>query len=537
MSRKQTILAILMAIAGLTVVIFKLLVVHVGAPYVTVDDNTMYEGGFLVWFGQAPPQRMYLESWVAGLASLGTYAASAASLGGNFVADAWRAFHDDPDPFVHTYRWLMLLVDLATVLVVYGIGRHVFRPLADGRIAALLVALMYLASFNTLWSNVVARPDTLTAFLAALGLFFYVRCGHGERAAAFYASAVAFGLAAGMKLHAAFFTVVVVVDLVRVLGLRQGASTAIPFGMVSVITFCVAAGSPLFDPLLYVKLRYLNAIDDASPWISWGEQFHVVLYGSAWLVAPLALYGAFRAMRSGEWRRQPVVASVFVLAISWLVLFCLIRQLRSYWMLPALPALYLAAVWTLWTMPREWVRNAIAGVLVVVLLAQSYTQMRELRSTGYGELRAWINANVAPDEPIYLLGYSGIGLPYSSVAIGNRRQGIERKMRDRIASGEPFTQRHVRLWEERADLRLFDMLDFRSGTGHTWYGYHDVPLDEYQGIVAPEDFRYVVVQQHFPMEDEPDLMQMLQQSFTEVARMTGPGGHSNGLEYIVYARR
>src|SRR5690606_28381176 len=204
---------------------------------------------------------------------------------------------------------------------------------------------------------------------------------------------------------------------------------------------------------------------------------------------------------------------------------------------PALPALYLAAVWTLWNMPRHWLRLALSGVLVAVMLVQSYAQMRALHATRYGELREWIRANVGPDEPIYLLGYSGIGLPYSTTAIENRRLGIERKMQQLVASGEPFTRRYVRMWEERSDLRLFDMLDFRSDAGYTWYGYHDVPLDQYQGLVAWEDFRYVIIQQHFPVESEPGLMQGLQASFSEVARLTGPGGHDQGLEYVVYARR
>lgn len=114
MSRRQTLLtAMLMAGAG-PAVVFKLLLVHVGAPYVTVDDSPLFEGGFLVWFGQAPPQRLFLESWISGLTSIGTYLATTpGAMGGNLIADAWRAFHADPDPFVHAYRWLMLLVDLA----------------------------------------------------------------------------------------------------------------------------------------------------------------------------------------------------------------------------------------------------------------------------------------------------------------------------------------------------------------------------------------------------------------------------------------
>ena len=34
----------------------KLAVLDVGAPFISIDDRTTFEGGFLVWFGHAPPQ-------------------------------------------------------------------------------------------------------------------------------------------------------------------------------------------------------------------------------------------------------------------------------------------------------------------------------------------------------------------------------------------------------------------------------------------------------------------------------------------------
>lgn len=538
-SLQNRILLMVLAAAGMSAIVFKLLVVHVGAPYVTVDDNTMYEAGFLVWFGQAPPQRMFLESWITGLISILTHLGTSADLGAalnpNVVADAWREFHANPDPFVHSYRWFALTVDLATVALVYGIARQVFRQ-PEERLPALLVAVLYLLSFNTVWNDVVARPDTLTAFFAAAGMLLYLKSDRGTRTGCLYAGAAAFGLAAGMKLHAAMFTVFAILDLVRVLGVRAAWRRAMLFGAIAVLVFCVASGSPLFDPLLYLKLRYLNAIDDASPWIEWGEQLLVVIYGSGWLTVPLIALGTVQAIRSGAWRSGTAISSVLLFALGWLVLFCAIRQLRSYWMLPALPVLYLAGVWGIWSIRHAWARLAVSVALAGIMLVQSHGQMQDLRSTAYGELRAWIGANVGPGEPLYLLGYSGIGLPYSTAAIEDRRAGIERKLRASVDAGEPFTQRHVRLWEERAELMLLDMLDYRSGTGHTWYGYHDVPLEDYAGIVAWDDFRFVVVQEHFGFEEEAGLEASLRESFTEVARLTGPGGHANGLEYIVYER-
>ncbi|MFO1390364.1 hypothetical protein, partial [Cellvibrio sp.] len=81
---------------------FKLSLIGIGAPYTTIDDYTLFNAGFLVWFGEAPPQRMYMESWLTGFTSILTYVSHLLSsgqisaLGLNLVADAFRDFQSNP---------------------------------------------------------------------------------------------------------------------------------------------------------------------------------------------------------------------------------------------------------------------------------------------------------------------------------------------------------------------------------------------------------------------------------------------------------
>jgi len=89
----------------------------------------------------------------------------------------------------------------------------------------------------------------------------------------------------------------------------------------------VSAGSPFFDPLFYIKLRSLNACDDVSLWIQWGEQFVAILRGTGWLVIPLGAVSAWSSLRRVKWRGRSPLVSVAFLVLLWLVLF---RSSGSY---------------------------------------------------------------------------------------------------------------------------------------------------------------------------------------------------------------
>src|SRR5688500_5050552 len=62
--RSQERAFLVLAIAAVVSLALKAVNVSVGAPQYMIDDFTLYEGGFLVWFGQAPPQHAFLEAWL-----------------------------------------------------------------------------------------------------------------------------------------------------------------------------------------------------------------------------------------------------------------------------------------------------------------------------------------------------------------------------------------------------------------------------------------------------------------------------------------
>ena len=534
---------IILAVAFAGSALLKIINITAGGPYVTIDDQTTFEGGFLVWFGNAPPQRMFLESWIAGALCLATYIGKTLLSGAgyehlsiNLIADAYRDFYNAPDHYVHVYRWLVLFVDMVTAWMVYCVAKLILKERWRGY-AAVIAAAMYLFSFNTVWCNLVARPDSFVAFFGIIGLYWYYRSNFGERLPEFWMAAVALGLCAGMKLHGAFFVVFILLDLLRNHGLTAGMRKALPFVFVAVLFFAVAAGIPLFDPLKYVKLRMLNYRDDISPWIAWGDQFVQIVKGSGWVAASLVLVGAWKAFLAKTDKVDKEVKSTVFFALCWLVLFSLIRQLRAYWMLPALPLVYIAAIFALSEIkPRRWA-SAIAVGGLALMIFQSYQEAAAFRNADFNGLRRWVSENIKKDEPFYILGYEALNLPRNTNCIEKMSEGLERIIHEDLVQNLPFTLRHLKNWEEQSALTLYDMLNFRNDEGYTYFSFYTAPLDHFDGIISLEDMQYMLVQEHFNLRQEPRLEGYIERNFRLITEQTGPGGGGKGLRYRIFKRK
>jgi hypothetical protein len=524
---------------------FKLSLIGIGAPYTTIDDNTLFNAGFLVWFGEAPPQRMYLESWLTGATSIATYIYHQISLGQtsqlglNLVADAFRDFQNNPSDYVLHYRYLMLSFDLLTAFFIYRLATLFFTKDQDNYWLAALPACMYLLTYNTLWCNLVARPDTMTAFFSVIGLYTYFKSQQGAKINYLFASAIFLGCATGFKLHAAFFVIAIVIDLVRVNGITSFIKLVIPFGTIAVFLFCVTAGSPLFDPLIYIKLRALNVRDDASPWIQQGDQLLVVLRGTGWLAIPLMLGALFLMIKQWRSSLNQNLKSLALIAGLFLLLFCSLRVLRGYWMLPALPLFYTLAVYAVKQIPHK-LGAIFAAVIICSLMAiQSFQQYQHFTQARYNELQTWITANVKSEDTLFVVGFDTLFLPKNTTSLQNRKKILAQGLEAATQQGESFTARHVRLWEERAELMLIDMLNATSSTGYNYYSLNSTPLEYLAGAVSYNEIDFMFVMKGITDTDAKGLLTKVHADFVKVAEANAPGGKSGtgGLTYEIYARK
>jgi len=490
----------------------------------------------------APPQRMYLESWLCGLTSLATYIAkslagqTATGLSSNLVADAYQDYYTAPDTYAHVYRCFVLILDMVTAWMVYRLGLQVLGRMWKGWAAALAAGL-YLFSYNTVWCDVVARPDVLVAIFSTTGLYFYFKSQGGSEKGYFYLAGVFLGISAGLKLHSCLFVVFICLDLLRLHGWRRGFLLALILAILGVVFFAVAAGIPLFDPLKYVKLRMLNVKDDESPWIQWGEQFYVLVKGSGWLVVPLLLWGAWKTLVKRVEDPKSPVGSVLLIAVCWVFLFLTIRQLRAYWMLPALPLFYIAFLGALSQLTSVRIRQGIIAMVLLAMVGQSLHETRQFHRADFGSLRSWIQDNVEPDEAIYIFGYEAVFLPKTEACREKSRQGIVREFARDIAAGETHVNRHLKNWEENSTLTLYDMLVGGKDSGHEYYSIFGNPLNKYDGILDLDQMQFVFVQHGFDPADYGVAPDFLQEHFEKRANLTGPGGGGKGLDYQVFARK
>lgn len=517
-------------------IILKLNILEVGAPFVTIDDNTTYEGGFLVWFGQAPPQRMYIESWINGLSSIITYIlfqlSNGGSLGVNLVADAYNHYLTAPDLYVKSYRLVSLCIDLLTAYFVY-LTAKIILPHRQ-HIPALLVTSLYLLSYNAIWCYVVARPDTPMALLSTVGLYFYYRSDFGKHFNSFLLAALFLGMATGMKLHGAFFVVFIILDLFRVHKFRAFFSYVLPFGFLSVIAFSVAAGSVLFDPLTYIKLRALNVKDDVSPWIVWGEQFIQIIKGTGVFVVPLIILSLVMLIKNAHLRQNNKIVSVLLLSVLWLLLFSSIRQLRAYWMLPVLPLFYIIATYTLFELKNKALSITATAMMLCLMIFQSYQQSNEFKQVPYNELRNWVEKNVQIKEKLFIFGYDALFLPLSKDATEVFSLGYTQLMKEAKENGESYTERHVRFWEERTKLKLIDMYNLKD-QGFAYYSYYKTPLEDFSDLIGFDSMDYIVVLDGF-VSNTINIDLLIKSKYTKVTTVVGPGGGGSGLTYTVYQK-
>lgn len=522
----------------------KLVNLRSGGPQIEVDDFTLYNGAFLVWFGSPPPQHMYIESWLCGAVCLLTYAVKTVAGAGlsslasiNVIADAYQDYNQSPDTYFLTYRVFVLAVDLSTAFLVFKTARLVMQN-QRWQISAALAAVLYLFSYNTVWSGMVGRPDILVSFFGVLGLYFYFRSEYDLKSPYFLMAAVSFGLAAGCKLHGAFFTIFIAADLFRVWGIRRAAMPILVLGTVSLTSFAVSAGTLLFDPLLYAKLRILNYSDDVSPYLKWGHQFLAILKGTGWVLIPLTvgiLVGLRQQSTSQELNTK--IKSLLVLCVGWLLLFASIRQLRPYWMLPALPMFYLVAVYFLGTIERHFVRHLLAISLVVVFLAQSAYEAVRIHNGGHDELRQYVENTIRPGEQFFVLGYSILVLPRTSENMRVAGAEIADRIKPNASMKETFAYRHAKNWEESSQLMLFDMLEYMSGSGFDYFNFYEHAEDFFPKLAATRSIAYVILEDGFPLGSYPEIERILQSEYALDTERRGPGGGGLGMPYRIYRRK
>jgi hypothetical protein len=242
-----------------------------------------------------------------------------------------------------------------------------------------------------------------------------------------------------------------------------------------------------------------------------------------------------------QWRSSlnQNLKSLALIAGLFLLLFCSLRVLRGYWMLPALPLFYILAIYAVKQIPHK-LGAIFAAVIICSLMAiQSFQQYQHFTQARYNELQTWITANVKSEDTLFVVGFDTLFLPKNTTSLQNRKKILAQGLEAATQQGESFTARHVRLWEERAELMLIDMLNATSSTGYNYYSLNSTPLEYLAGAVSYNEIDFMFVMKGITDTDAKGLLTKVHADFVKVAEANAPGGKSGtgGLTYEIYARK
>lgn len=345
------------------------------------------------------------------------------------AAGLWGDLLNTPDraEFDHVAavgRALTAVIDVATIWVIYRLGRHLYSAAVGVLAAALLtvnVMHIQLAHFFT--------TDPYTTFFVTAALAAFVTAVLRQQKKWLYAGAVLVGLAVGSK----FSAILLLLPLgltVHLLGMRGWRPWA-AVGLAAVAAFVLTNPFAVLDttcqaftlafrlagwriPPVNVRFCYLQNVglqsamvrgDTAFPFTRQYEGTWPFLYfiemqgrwGMGWLLATAALGGlGWQMGRMGQaWRtKRPLgrTAQAELILLVWVVPYLLstgnfyVKFMR--YLQPITPLLMLWAAWALWQLPRRWRTVGTAAVLgTAALYAFAFQAL-------YAQPHPWVTASV-----------------------------------------------------------------------------------------------------------------------------------------------
>ena len=269
-------------------------------------------------------------------------------------------------------RFANTLLGLGTLILV-----HVTARRAGAGVSAALAATALLACCESfIWCVGVARNDMLPALLMMLGLWTVARQGGNLN---WLVAGVAFGLAASAKISYAVPAATVFFAM---------AFTRQPAERLRAIVFAVGVAIGLIPIVLLAALAPHASLTEAIVFPATGPVQYYTEIGKAWRLGPWRFVGLLeaaavgpaliasievaRAAGKGRWLRDPVRRALIAAAVGGLLSAALNRPFQIFYLLPALPPLFVLAALLFSEraqMPRwlqaVWLLFTAAGIIPV----------------------------------------------------------------------------------------------------------------------------------------------------------------------------
>jgi len=267
-----------------------------------------------------------------------------------------------PGHLLIAMRLANAMLGAGTIILVFGAARRVG---ASGRVALAAAAMLAVCEPFT-WSAGVARNDMLPAVLMMLGLFAIAKAETGLRMAG---AGVAFGLAAGVKISYALPAAAIFVASIwsRDWGERRRS-----------LWFAAGVTAGLLPSFILILLAPRQFLAEAIIFPAVGPEQYYTDIGKAWRLGPNRFFRLLIAAAIGP----ALIASIEIIARSWgepgrwlgdrrrrimlaaalggLISAALNRPFQIFYLLPALPPLFVLAALLLGEDRPRWVKGAWA---------------------------------------------------------------------------------------------------------------------------------------------------------------------------------
>jgi hypothetical protein len=337
-----------------------------------------------------------------------------------FIGHALKVFADpaafqalylrDPTVFYLSGRYLCTLFGVASIALVFAIGRRLMSDAA----ALFAAALLALSPLHVDVSRLV-RTDIIATFFHLCALWFLIGAVQRRDAVRLYLLAgFATGLATATKYPTVLFVLVIAA---AALGMPAGMASRLKRAGIGALG--TAAGLIVGSPLLLLSVREvigdLHYENRASNLGLTGFGFFGNLAGYVLHVLPATLTwpGLVLAAAGGVWclrspRRELRLIPLFPLIL--VVFFSGLHLFRATWLIPALPCCALAAAFALqeaWGWLSRRGRTAAASVGVAAVAAVVLFQLARVDVVHSNELAGvetrtiaarWIVEHVSPNS-------------------------------------------------------------------------------------------------------------------------------------------
>ena len=330
-----------------------------------------------------------------------------------------------------------MLLNMATIVVLYFAGRKLFNPIA-GLIGAITFAIV---SMTPNLSGFTVQSEHGVAFFISLGILLYARTLEKKSWISYFLMGLAMGAAIMVKTSGVFLVLwgglALVVDFIfsekRTFPefLKRVVSYSVAVFAVVGILFLVMAVKGSFDQMMYwsfeIPKRYVSRIkwEDGKQYLDYTYKAITTDYKFFWMHAAAMLISVF--VKGIRWPLKLVM--ILLLALSVLTVFPGFYFYGHYW-IQILPGLSIAAAFTCYTLltllksglkvDQRKIRYGYLGVFTIIMLVHLNKKKdyyfnpnydRILR-TVYGNnpfpetkrIADYINANSTRDDQIVSIG-------------------------------------------------------------------------------------------------------------------------------------